>query len=749
MALTKPTQITVPFASSGLKNTIPETATGSNRASMQEGFPAITMQDVDQGGMAPYGQDMNGIIYDVTKAIQYQQAGGFFPYDSTFAAAIDGYPIGAIVTSADGTQLFQNTLDGNQSDPENGGANWSNIMTSASLAGKQDKLNQTQMDAVNSGITSAKVAIYDSYASTKQNTLTFDNTPTNGSSNPVTSDGIYAALGTKQDIITVDASPTNGSTNPVQSGGVYTALAGKVDISNANSAEVTATGSTTARTLASRFADVINVKDFGAKGDGTTDDTSAIAAAMSAASGKTVHFPDGVYSCSAVNASSPIDMSNNAILKYNGGTTNNPFVSVSVNGLRFGDVYINCNNQEVKRGIQVSGDNNYFRSITVLNENSETILTTGIYVIGNNNVVDSIVCRDFINNGYNNDSTPQGLVLSDSADGNIFYDVMSRNCRSTVVNNATGTNQFGDVYSYECKDNGFYAVNAGMSIIGNVYYDGSDNAMGFRHGANVQLGNLFIKNFYAYGAFFGNCGDVSIGNIIVDAPTGNTSPILGLNETLPSDQSEKQGAGRITIGSFSGNIEYGRPIFFDGSLSGGQKVEYLSIGEMTLKGKYSSTVSNNRASYLQMSAADGVDIGKLNLSLDMDSNDTGTSAFLYGTVKQSLDSKSSLGRFTFNAYNTDGSSIRTDAALIFQNVLQPKCSLTHGQVISNGIRILSGNRTEYGLTATDIPSAGTFSRGVVVWNDNASNSAAGWICTSGGTPGTWATLVTKEYVDNL
>lgn len=224
MALTKPTQITVPFASSGLKNTIPETATGSNRASMQEGFPAITMQDVDQGGMAPYGQDMNGIIYDVTKAIQYQQAGGFFPYDATFAAAIDGYPIGAIVTSADGTQLFQNTLDGNQSDPENGGANWSNIMTSASLAGKQDKLDQTQMDAVNSGITSAKVAIYDSYASTKQDTLTFDNTPTNGSINPVTSDGIYAALGTKQDTITVDAVPTSGSTNPVQSGGVYDAV---------------------------------------------------------------------------------------------------------------------------------------------------------------------------------------------------------------------------------------------------------------------------------------------------------------------------------------------------------------------------------------------------------------------------------------------------------------------------------------------------------------------------------------------
>jgi hypothetical protein len=64
-----------------------------------------------------------------------------------------------------------------------------------------------------------------------------------------------------------------------------------------NNAPITATGSTTARTLENRFADVVNVKDFGAKGDGTTDDTAAIQAAVNSLSltGGTVFFPTGKF----------------------------------------------------------------------------------------------------------------------------------------------------------------------------------------------------------------------------------------------------------------------------------------------------------------------------------------------------------------------------------------------------------------------------------------------------------------------
>lgn len=65
----------------------------------------------------------------------------------------------------------------------------------------------------------------------KQNTLTFDATPTLNSLNPVTSDGIKRAIdaGGGGGGGTIDPVPTEDSTNAVSSGGVYTALAGKQD----------------------------------------------------------------------------------------------------------------------------------------------------------------------------------------------------------------------------------------------------------------------------------------------------------------------------------------------------------------------------------------------------------------------------------------------------------------------------------------------------------------------------------------
>jgi hypothetical protein len=69
---------------------------------------------------------------------------------------------------------------------------------------------------------------------------------------------------------------------------------------DASGTNVTATGSTTARSLAERFAAVFNVKDYGAKAQSGIDDATAIKAALSAAdgTGDIVYFPFGMYRCS-------------------------------------------------------------------------------------------------------------------------------------------------------------------------------------------------------------------------------------------------------------------------------------------------------------------------------------------------------------------------------------------------------------------------------------------------------------------
>ena len=49
-----------------------------------------------------------------------------------------------------------------------------------------------------------------------------DTTPTENSTAPITSGGVYTALGTKQDTLTFDTAPTDASTNPVTSAGIKT-----------------------------------------------------------------------------------------------------------------------------------------------------------------------------------------------------------------------------------------------------------------------------------------------------------------------------------------------------------------------------------------------------------------------------------------------------------------------------------------------------------------------------------------------
>ena len=106
---------------------IPVGSQTGGRASLNDGFPPPTFVPIASGGIPPWGEDMNGILYQSTAWLQSLQAGAAIPYDSAFQTAIGGYPQGAIIESAVYVSLkWVSTTDNNTTNPDTGGAGWLN-----------------------------------------------------------------------------------------------------------------------------------------------------------------------------------------------------------------------------------------------------------------------------------------------------------------------------------------------------------------------------------------------------------------------------------------------------------------------------------------------------------------------------------------------------------------------------------------------------------------------------------------------
>lgn len=117
-----PSRYSKAFSINGNKNNIPtdsSTSTlGNGEATFDSGFPPLTMTAISAGGIPPDGKDMNGILYSVTSKQQWSDAGMGYPFNSIFAAAISGYPKGATIPSQSFDGEWINTVDGNQTNPE-------------------------------------------------------------------------------------------------------------------------------------------------------------------------------------------------------------------------------------------------------------------------------------------------------------------------------------------------------------------------------------------------------------------------------------------------------------------------------------------------------------------------------------------------------------------------------------------------------------------------------------------------------
>lgn len=122
-----PTRTPTPFANSGAKNTIPvasQISVTPGAASYTDGFPPLTRTPIAAGGVPPFGVDFNGILNAITTAVRWSNAGGQYPYDSTFSTAVGGYPKGAILARSGFDGFWVSTAENNTTNPDAAGAGW-------------------------------------------------------------------------------------------------------------------------------------------------------------------------------------------------------------------------------------------------------------------------------------------------------------------------------------------------------------------------------------------------------------------------------------------------------------------------------------------------------------------------------------------------------------------------------------------------------------------------------------------------
>lgn len=100
-SLSVPPSLVKPFANEGDKNTIPTDATGTQAASLEEGFPEITATPINEGGIPPKREDFNGLGFLTTSQYFYLQNGGRFTFNPEVSSAINGYPEGAVLQYTD------------------------------------------------------------------------------------------------------------------------------------------------------------------------------------------------------------------------------------------------------------------------------------------------------------------------------------------------------------------------------------------------------------------------------------------------------------------------------------------------------------------------------------------------------------------------------------------------------------------------------------------------------------------------
>lgn len=129
-SLYTPKAIPMAFCNTGDKNEIPAAPTGTNKASLSEGFPAITSLPSEEGGIPPDRLDFNGAM-NLNSQFYFAFQNGWLPtFNPQVSEAIGGYPLNAKLwyVTPEASQLLEsikpNNADNFIENPSVIGSSW-------------------------------------------------------------------------------------------------------------------------------------------------------------------------------------------------------------------------------------------------------------------------------------------------------------------------------------------------------------------------------------------------------------------------------------------------------------------------------------------------------------------------------------------------------------------------------------------------------------------------------------------------
>jgi hypothetical protein len=454
------------------------------------------------------------------------------------------------------------------------------------------------------------------------------------------------------------------------------------------------------RPIDQKLGEWISVKDFGATGNGTTDDTVAIQNAINAAQAKNggiVLIPWGTYNIS----STLLITGSNVILQgyggdglHDGGTGAYPATKLvwtgssytgsmlafytiqgtgnsKINGVGLKNIYLDCSGL-VAGGVSIiSVNNGVFDHITILHPTFVGVQVTN-YLAGQ-------------------------LAEASDSQLNIFNNISVRCLDLTACLNANG---------FILTSNAVGTAGANTSFNTYIYCGGQ-----FQNGTGFLLSDADNNNFISCRAFISG--------------TGKGLWIQGADQNFFYD---------FSCGGFPSKI------YVQGTASGyfGNPKSNCFLFPDQGNGTVYPNLDANCAVYWQ--GSDGVGVySRFNKNVISDSNPSANFLSLNeGTTSLIVDNNSQANMLlTKSGVLTNSWAINVGSGTT-QNDLRISTNGNGNLNLGNGANVAITGILITSTTTGSPPTSGTWAKGSICYNATPSaGGTPGWVCTTAGTPGTW------------